>query len=84
MVINNVRDEITNQFQIVAREQDKRLAPLTDNLSLLDSGLDSLCFAILVTRLDETLGVDPFTESEDAVFPVTFGDFINFYENVAR
>jgi hypothetical protein len=30
------------------------------------------------------LGVDPFTSSEDAVFPVTFGDFVSFYENVAK
>ena len=84
MVTSNVRDEITNQFEIVAREQDKRLAPLTNELVLLDSGLDSLCFAILVTRLDDSLGVDPFTESEDAVFPVTFGDFVGFYENVTQ
>ncbi len=48
------RSEIETQFQQVAREQDKRLAPLTDNLSLLDSGLDSLCFAILVTRLQDS------------------------------
>jgi acyl carrier protein len=78
------RSEIETQFQQVAREQDKRLAPLTDSLSLLDSGLDSLCFAILVTRLEDSLGVDPFTSSEDAVFPVTFGDFVTFYENVAK
>ncbi len=83
MVTSNVREEITTQFRLVAREQDKRLAPLTDDLSLLDSGLDSLCFAILVTRLEDSLGVDPFTASEDATFPVTLGDFISFYENAA-
>ncbi len=84
MIVSNFKDEITNQFQQVAREQDKRLAPLTDSLNLLDTGLDSLCFAILVTRLEDLLGVDPFTSSEDAVFPVTFGDFVSFYENVAK
>ena len=84
MIVSNFKDEITNQFRQVAREQDKRLAPLTDGLSLLDTGLDSLCFAILVTRLEDLLGVDPFTSSEDAVFPVTFGDFVSFYENVAK
>ena len=79
-----VRSEIETQFQQVAREQDKRLARLTDNLPLLDSGLDSLCFAILVSRLEDLLEVDPFTASEDAVFPLTFGDFVRFYENVAK
>ena len=80
----NVRSEIVNQFKQVAQEQDKRLAPLTDGLELLNSGLDSLSFAILVTRLEDSLGIDPFTESEDAQFPVTFGDFVNLYEHVTK
>jgi acyl carrier protein len=84
MIVSNFRDEITTQFRLVAAEQDKRLAPLTDDLPLLDSGLDSLCFAILVSRLEDALGVDPFSESEDASFPVTLGQFISFYENVAK
>ena len=71
------------QFAQVAREQDKRLAPLSDNLILLESGLDSLCFAVIVTRLEEELGVDPFTASEDIYFPVTLGEFVKFYENAA-
>ena len=80
----NVRSEIVTQFKQVAQEQDKRLAPLTDGLELLNSGLDSLSFAILVTRLEDSLGFDPFTESEDAQFPVTFGDFVSLYEHVAK
>ena len=79
----NVRSEVVTQFKQVAQEQGKRLAPLTDGLELLNSGLDSLCFAILVIRLEDTLGVDPFTASEDALFPVTFGDFVSFYEHAA-
>jgi acyl carrier protein len=79
----NVRSEVVTQFKQVAQEQDKRLAPLKDDLELLNSGLDSLCFAILVSRLEDALGVDPFTASEDALFPVTFGDFVSFYENAA-
>ena len=39
-------------------------------------------FAILVARLEDDLGVDPFTISEDAAFPLTVGDFIKAYENV--
>jgi acyl carrier protein len=80
----NVRSEISSQFKQVAAEYDKRLAPLTDNLPLLDSGLDSLCFAVIVARLENQLGVDPFSASEDAVFPVTFGEFVQFYENAAK
>jgi acyl carrier protein len=80
----NARTEIVNQFKQVAQEQDLLLAPLTDELELLDSGLDSLSLAIIVTRLEDSLGFDPFTFSEDAQFPVTFGDFVSLYEHVAK
>ena len=56
------------------------LAPLTDDLVLLESGLDSLCFAIIVATLEDELGFDPFTENEDVYFPLTFGDFVKFYQ----
>ena len=68
----------------VAREHGKTLAPLHDDLVLLDSGLNSLGFAVVVARLEDALGIDPFTSTEDAKFPVTFGDFVKVYENGAR
>jgi hypothetical protein len=77
----SVRTEILDQFKQVAHEQDKRLGPLSDELPLLDSGLDSLCFAIMVSRLEIVLGVDPFSQNEAAPFPVHLGEFIRFYEN---
>jgi acyl carrier protein len=80
----DIRSEIVTQFKQVAREQGKRLASLTDSSELLESGLDSLCFAIVVARLEGALGIDPFSTSEDALFPVTFGEFVHFYENAAR
>ena len=72
------------QFTQVAREQGMRLSSLTDSLELLDSGLDSLCFAIIVARLESRLEVDPFTDSEDIIFPVTFGEFVSLYENATK
>ena len=80
----SVKLTIMDQMAEIAREQGKILAPLSDDLVLLDSGLDSLGFAVLVARLEDRLGVDPFTASEDALFPVTFGDFVKVYENGAR
>ncbi len=80
----SIRNEIIEQFRRVAREQDKALAPLSDELALIDSGLDSLCFAIVVARLEDALDVDPFSSSEDARFPVTLGEFIQFYEDAAQ
>ncbi len=79
----DMRSTITAAITAVASEQGKVLRPLTDDLVLLDSGLDSLCFAILVTRLEDEIGFDPFTLSDDVYFPVTLGDFIRFYDDAA-
>jgi acyl carrier protein len=73
-----------DQMKQVACEHGKTLAPLRDDLALLDSGLDSLGIAVLIARLEDKLGIDPFTASEDAHFPVTFGDFVKVYENGAH
>ncbi len=79
----DVRSEVISQFNQVALENEKQLAPLEDSTVLLESGLDSLCFAIVVVRLEALFGVDPFSMSEDARFPLTFGEFVRFYENAA-
>jgi hypothetical protein len=72
-----------SEMRRVADEQARTLAPLSDELVLLDSGLDSLCFAILVARLEDKLGLDPFSTAEDVTFPVTLGDFVKAYERAA-
>ena len=58
------------------------LPPLHNCLSLQETGFDSLAFAILVARLEDDLGTDPFTIAEDAAFPSTVGEFVRAYENV--
>ncbi|HMK88107.1 MAG TPA: acyl carrier protein [Methylocystis sp.] len=74
---------IVSQIESIATEQRKQLAPLRDDLALADCGLDSLCFAILVARLEDELGVDPFAASEEPYFPKTLGEFVAFYERQA-
>jgi hypothetical protein len=54
---------------------------LTDELQLLESGLDSLGLAIVVMRLTDSLGIDPLSSGKNAASPVTFGDFVRMYEN---
>jgi acyl carrier protein len=79
----SIKSTVISQLQDIAATSKKSLPSLTDDLVLLDSGLDSLAIAILVARLEESLGFDPFTESDDIYYPVTLGDFIRFYENAA-
>ena len=75
----SVRLTIISLMQQIAAEQNRKLPELTDDLVLHESGFDSLCFAILVARLEDELGADPFSASDDAVFPVTLGDFIEVW-----
>jgi len=71
---------ISHMRQIVTDSGKAKRPELTDDLPLLDSGLDSLGLAILVARLEEDLGFDPFTESMEISYPVTLGEFITLYE----
>ena len=80
----SVKAVVISEIQQIADDDKKSLPPLTDDLVLLDSGLNSLGIAILVARLEEALGFDPFTESDDVAYPVTLGDFIRFYEHAAQ
>jgi acyl carrier protein len=79
----SVRQIILDHIVRIAEQQKKQLAPLTDDLPLLESGLDSLCVAVLVASLDDSLGFDPFDRDGDVAFPVTLGDFIGLYEHEA-
>jgi acyl carrier protein len=75
-----VRETIVAQFEQVAVEQRRKLARLSDDLKLMDSGLDSLSFALIVARLEDAVGVDPFDTADDMKFPTTFGEFVKLYE----
>jgi acyl carrier protein len=82
----SVKTAVIAEIRQIAQDANQSLPPLTDDLVLLNSGFDSLGIAILVARLEETLGVDPFTESasDDVPYPVTLGDFIRFYEHAVE
>ncbi len=75
-----IRSIILDQITLIAEQHNKHLAPLRDDLHLVDSGLDSLCLAILVANLEDELDMDPFGAG-DVSIPVTLGDFIEMYEH---
>jgi acyl carrier protein len=76
----SVRAKIEQQMKAVSKQYGGRLALLRDDLLLVDSGLDSLALAVLVSRLEDELGVDPFAETSGDDFPETLGEFVQFYE----
>lgn len=65
----------------IAADNDRNLSePLQRETVLLESGLDSIGFAVLVVRLEEELGYDPFVLVDEPFYPRTLGDFVDFYE----
>lgn len=79
----STRSIILAEIVRIAKQQKKTLAPLSDNLPLLNSGLDLLCIAVLVASLDDNLGIDPFDRDGDVSLPVTIGDLIALYEHAS-
>jgi acyl carrier protein len=78
----SIRSTIFEAMLRIADEQKISLPLLRDDMSLHETGFDSLAFAILVARLEDDLGSDPLA-ADDAELPSTVGDFVRAYENVA-
>jgi acyl carrier protein len=79
----SIKLTVISEIERIAEQHHKKLVPLSDESILMNTGLDSLCFAVLVARLEDRLGIDPFSTSDDISFPVTLGDFVRVYENAA-
>jgi acyl carrier protein len=78
----SIRGTIYETVKMVGCEQGRSLPPLSDDMRLLESGLDSLCVAILIARLEDDLKLDPFN-ADDVITPVTLGDLVRIYEQAA-
>ena len=74
-----IMEELIDLFE----EDDLTVPEFTDDTLLLETDLDSLGFAVLVTRLEERLGYDPFSLMDEAVYPATFKEFVDVYERFA-
>lgn len=80
----SIREKIIEQLHETLAVTESRLSrELTDEMVLLDCGLDSLGFAILVARLEQELDSDPFSDAEEAFYPRTFGEFVGVYESAS-
>jgi hypothetical protein len=79
----SLREMIISEMQNVAAEKGKTVPVLTDELPLFETGLDSLCYAILVARLEDQTGTDPLS-LPGAVFPSTVREFISMYEQIDK
>jgi len=79
-----MKDKIISIIRQIADESGWEIVnDLNDETVLLESGLDSLGFAILVARLEEELEYDPFAMMDEPVYPGTLGEFVAIYERYA-
>ena len=77
----DLEQTIKKILQDIIKDQKVELkSEITDETVILETGLDSLGFAILVAKLDEQLGYDPFQLMEDGFYPKTIKDFVDCYE----
>jgi len=76
-----IENKVCEKFSEALQDAEQ---PVPDSFEkdmiLLESGLDSLGFAILVAQLESDLGYDPFTLMDEPIYPRTFGEFIAIYE----
>lgn len=82
--MQNLQNKILTAIQETADMRGSEIGVLVDETVLLESGLDSLGFAILVARLEEELGYDPFVMMDEPVYPRTLGEFVEIYQRFAR
>lgn len=81
MTVRDLEAIIREELQIAAVDAGVTLAEqIARTTTVVDTGLDSLGFAILVARLEERLGFDPFVVMAEPVYPTTFGEFVEIYE----
>ena len=79
-----MKEKIIGVMREISAESELQLVrELDDSTVLLESGLDSLGFAILVARLEEELGYDPFSIMVEPVYPRTLGEFVTIYQKFA-
>lgn len=80
----NISEKIKSLMVEIAELNEISLNPdISSETILLQSGLDSLGFAILIARLEEDLGYDPFTLMEEPIYPQTFAELVEIYERFA-
>jgi aryl carrier-like protein len=82
--MNKLDQIIREQISVVAEDTGSQLADeITSATILLQTGLDSLGFAILVARLESELEYDPFVIMDKPCYPTTYGEFLAIYEKYA-
>jgi acyl carrier protein len=80
--MTDTRRAIEEEIVVVLKESGGEVPAITDSSALMRGGLglDSMDFAVLVVRLEQRLGCDPFNSAELEQFPTTVGELTSLYD----
>lgn len=74
-----IRHAVLEEIDIVFNEEGVKFNEGMLNLPVMDIGVDSLTYAVLVARLEVKIGRDPFTENPERGYPKLLSDFVDAY-----
>lgn len=78
--MKDIRNEVVKRIESILDDNGVKLTTLlSDETILLECGLDSLGFAILVVDLEDILGYDPFVLMDEPFYPRTLEEFVGIY-----
>ena len=75
----DTREIILNEIIVVFSEEGVTFDEEMLGLPVMDIGVDSLTYAVLVARLEVKIGKDPFTEQPERGYPKLLSDFVDAY-----
>ena len=73
------RVAILDEIKVVFAEEGVTFEESMLGLPVMDIGVDSLTYAVLVARLEAKIGKDPFTEQPERAYPKLLSDFVDAY-----
>mgnify|MGYP002626100530 CR=1 FL=1 len=81
--MNTLRNEVRRTIAEVARDAGREINQIEEADLLRETlGLDSLDLAVVVVRLEQKLGIDPFRVRQRSLR--TVGDLISAYEEILQ
>ena len=75
-----LRDNVIDEMFAGASAQGVKLPALSDDLRHSDSGMGPKIIAILIARLEDAAGRNPFANAKVSEFPQTAGELTAFCE----
>jgi hypothetical protein len=81
IVVPMVDSRVILIMRQIADEQGFQLPELHADLPLHETGLDSLAFTVLLSRLEDDFGFDPFSCFKEMSFPSTVGELAKAYDD---